>query len=109
MVDEGGVLGEAQRVVQRSQRDGGAETDCRRDPGQRGEHEQWRREVPVVAEVVLTDPDGIESAPFGGDCGIDERVEFASGGVGGQPLSAQRSEADPNLVHTAALTGWPAG
>src|ERR1700722_1955512 len=65
-IDECGVLGQLQRVKKRRQQDVGADSDARsarRNSSSRGHQ---RRQVAVVGEVMLGEPDGIEAKLLGG-------------------------------------------
>ena len=65
-VDEGKVLGQADRIVEGHQADGAAESDAPRARGQMGEHElRARRDAAVGREVVLGDPHAVEAELFG--------------------------------------------
>src|ERR1700684_1015974 len=65
-IDEGGLLRQLQRMIERGQQDVGADGDAggaRRDSSGRGHQ---RGQVAVVGEMMLSEPDGIESESLGG-------------------------------------------
>ena len=64
-IDGGGVLGDADRVVQGQQQDPGADPDARGEARDRGGDGQHGGGVAVVDEVVLGDPDVVVAKRFG--------------------------------------------
>ena len=70
-IDGRGVLREPERVVQRREQDGRPDVDALRRLRDRRGHDEQRRHVPVVHEVMLGDPDGVEAVPLGGDTALD--------------------------------------
>ena len=67
LVDERGVLGEADRVVEGCEQDRGAEPDRRRLRGDRGQKREDRREISLVGHVVLRDLHRLEAGGLGPD------------------------------------------
>src|ERR1700689_502905 len=77
-IDEGRVLGQLQRMEKRRQQDVGADGDAggaRRDRSRRGHQ---RRQIPVVSEMMLCEPDGIEADLLGG-LNLRERLAIEIG------------------------------
>ena len=64
LVDEREVLGQTDRVVERSEHDAGAQLDAFGHRRARGEHRQQRGQVAVGREVVFGHPRGIETHLF---------------------------------------------
>src|SRR5208282_2927560 len=65
-VDHRGVLGEAQRMIERGEQDVSAELQAGGARGDRGQHRHDGREITVVDEVMLGEPNGMEAG------GLDE-------------------------------------
>ena len=64
-VDDGRVLGESQRVVERREHDAGPELDPLGHRGERREQREHRRQITVRRTVVLAHPRGVEPDAFG--------------------------------------------
>ncbi len=87
LVDHGQVLGQPQRVVQRGQQDRGAEAGRGGSHRQRAQRGAQRRQVALLAEVVLGQPDRGEAELFG-----------AGGLVQGLPVQLRPGPAPPGRV-----------
>lgn len=98
-VDDGRVLGDAPRVLQRQRDDGGAEPDplrVLRDGGQ--QHERRRQQAAEMPVVVLGDPERVEAEPVRLHRQLDRLPERARGRI---PCH-MREVAQP---HAASLGG----
>ena len=97
LVDECGVLGKANRVVERCEQDRGAEPDRRRLARDRGQEREHRREIALVGHVVLRDLHRLEAGGLGPD-DLSEclAVELV---VGPMPRGGlRRSYQTPNFI-----------
>ena len=75
VVGKGDVLGDAKRVPEREDEDRRPDADLRGLCGEPRRHHQRIRDAPVGGEVVLGDPDRIESEFLGVLCQLDEALE----------------------------------
>jgi hypothetical protein len=61
LVDHRGVLGEPDRVLKRREDDRSSDADRDRPRSDCGEHWEERRQVAIVSDMVLREPDGLEA------------------------------------------------
>ncbi len=102
LIDDGAVLGEAQRMLERCERDPRRERDAIGRCGDRAEQDGERREVTVGGLMVLRDPDRVE-ADLLRDAGKGERVRVLVGvraAAARRHLSGEEPEADA-YAHSA--------
>jgi len=95
-VHRGGVLGNPDRIVQGDQQQPGPDLDPARPRRDRRTHRQKRRQIPVVDEVVLGDPDRIEPELLR----VHRQVEgvgvqlLVAAGIPWEPLTRDQPEAE---------------
>ncbi len=92
-VEHGGVLGHAQRQLQRQGDDAGAEPDLRGPRREMGQEDEGRGQAALVlVEVVLGDPGRVEAAALGMD-DLFGRQAVALGRIGHVEQAGEEAEA----------------
>src|SRR6266511_2246167 len=106
LVDHRGVLGQAERIVERGEHDSRSQAHALGDRGHRGEHRQERRQVPVPGAVVLADPRGIEPELLGQPDHLEHLAVLAVERPVGPGHDLPGEQPNPHL-HGHGRPRWP--